>query len=251
VRLTAVCLGLQALSAAGRPGIPGTPAPLPLGVLEGRVTLAPGSTAEPTMVENTTDPTVCGHQQSLEDVVVSPAGGLRHVIVSVDGAAAATGARSPAARPRGVGAAPGNVPPRLTIDNRRCRFEPHAAVATLGTLLETTNSDPVLHTVHLYGAVEANLALPLRGMSVTRTLDRPGLVAIKCDVHGWMQAFVRVDPHALHAVSDGAGRFRITGIPPGDHRVELWHERLGREERRVSIRSGEKTIVDVRFGTAR
>ncbi|MGQ0732265.1 MAG: hypothetical protein ACT4QD_01270 [Acidobacteriota bacterium] len=38
------------------------------------------------------------------------------------------------------------------------------------------------------------MALPIKGIRVTRPLDRTGLVSVKCDIHGWMQAYIRVDP---------------------------------------------------------
>jgi hypothetical protein len=67
---------------------------------------------------------------------------------------------------------------------------------------------------------------------------------VKCDVHGWMQAFIRVDPHPFHAVTGASGGYRITGIPPGDYTMSVWHERLGVQRRRVSVRDGQTVRTD-------
>lgn len=202
------------------------------GGIVGLVRLAGDVRPGPTSVRNTTDPRVCGYRQSLEDWVVSAeTGGVRWAI------AVLTGVPENMVTPR--------RPRRLVLDNRDCRFSPHAAVLTVGDTIVAANSDPLLHTVHFYGPLEANVALPFQGLRVERTVERPGLIIVKCDVHGWMQAFVRVDPHPYHAVTDRDGRFRIEGIPPGEYELEIWHEKVGATRRSVVVRSGEETPVEV------
>jgi hypothetical protein len=104
-----------------------------------------------------------------------------------------------------------------------------------------------LHTTHLYGAVEKNLALPVKGARSKMKVDRAGMIVIKCDIHGWMQAFVRVDPHPYHAVSDAEGSFRIGNIPPGNYTLEVWHEKLGSQQIPVRIESGETEQVKIKY----
>ena len=201
------------------------------GAVEGVVRLNTPKVPGPTRVDNTTDPAVCGRSHTLEDLVVSPTTqGVAHAIVALEDVPRA---RTPATAPR-----------RLVFDNRDCRFVPHAAVLTAGSDVEILNSDPTLHTVHLYGPVDVNIALPLQGMKITRRLERPGMVVVKCDVHGWMQAFIRVDPHPFHAVTDTSGAFRMTGIPPGTYTLNVWHEKLGTQKRQVSIREGQVGRVE-------
>lgn len=205
-----------------------------LGTLEGRVRLRAGATPRPTAVENATDPAVCGRHQILEDFLVSPRNrGVQNVIVALEDV--------PAEK------IPPLAPQRLVLDNRSCRFAPHAAVLTVGSRIEALNSDPVLHTVHLYGAVEANIALPIRGARIARGAERPGMIVVKCDVHGWMQAFIRVDPHPFHAVSAADGAFRIDGIPPGSYKFSAWHEKLGRLERTVRIEEAKTERLELEY----
>jgi hypothetical protein len=110
-----------------------------------------------------------------------------------------------------------------------------------GGTLEAMNSDAVLHTTHLYGPAEVNISLPMKGARSARQIDDPGPYAVRCDVHGWMQAVVRVDRHPFHAVTAESGAFRIEGIPPGRYRVEAWHERLGARESGVVVKDGAAT----------
>ena len=187
-------------------------------VVEGTVQLASGVELEPTYIANTTDPQICGDGRTLEDILVSDSRGIANVIVSVrDAPEVAT------------------EPETLVLDNVLCRFEPHAAVITAGSTVVARNSDAVLHTTHFYGPREINVSLPIEGMKSSRVLAQPGLYVIKCDVHGWMQAFVRVDPHPFHAVTDSDGRFRIEGLPAGTYTLDLWHEKLGPLEQEIRV----------------
>ncbi len=212
------------------------PAPdaLAAGVLEGSVLLVGQHTLPPTRIENTTDPEVCGGVQGLEDLVVSESGGrVQNVILFLTDV------------PDEKFAAP--APTRITLDNRGCRFVPHVAVLTIGGEIEAANSDPILHSAHFYGALKANLALPFKGSRHVLRVDRPGMVIVKCDVHGWMQAFIRVDRHPFHAVSDANGGFRISQVPPGTYTLEAWHERLGTRQQEVSIESEKVTSVEITY----
>ena len=82
-------------------------------------------------------------------------------------------------------------------------------------------------------------------------IDRAGMIVIKCDIHGWMQAFIRVDPHPYHAVSDAGGSFRIDNIPPGNYTLEVWHEALGSQQMPVRIESGETEQVAIKYSLPR
>ncbi|MBI4513129.1 MAG: hypothetical protein HY702_03375 [Gemmatimonadetes bacterium] len=202
--------------------------------LEGVVRLAGDTVPQPTRVRNTTDPGVCGETQTLQDWVISRDNrGIQNVIVAL--------ADVPAEK----------IPPRrrgrLTLDNSDCRFVPHVSALTVGDTIEATNSDPILHNTHLYGAMSANIALPVKGMTVRRIAGRAGMVIVKCDVHGWMQAFVRVDDHPFQAVTDAEGSFRIRDIPAGVYVVEFWHETLGWERRRVRLEPGQTQRLEIEY----
>ena len=215
-----------------------TATPAATGAIAGLVRWAGGPVPPPVRVRNTTDPDVCGEVHEIRRVRVSPAGGLADVIVAVVGELPAGSEQGPP---------PGED--RLRIDNVDCRFRPHVAVLTVGGTVETVNRDPMLHTVHFYGAVHENLALPGPGTRAQVQVGAPGLLVLLCDVHGWMRALVRVDPHPLHAVTDEDGRFRINGVPAGRIELEFWHEVGGTVRRAVTVRPRESTHVEVGMGS--
>ena len=207
------------------------------GHIEGVVRLAAGAKLEAITIDNGTDPEACGSRQVLGEPsrtigADSAARELAHVIVAVT---------NPPTR------IPTSAPSRVTIDNRDCRFVPHVSVARIGSELVATNSDTVLHTTHLYGPREMNLSLPTRDVRATRRLTVPGLYAVKCDIHGWMQAYVRVDNHSWHATTDTTGAFRIENLPGGRFELEFWHPRLGSVRQEVQVTAGETARFEIDF----
>ena len=118
-------------------------------------------------------------------------------------------------------------PERLVIDNRDCEFFPHASVASIGDTVVAENSDPTLHNTHYYRPMRSNIALAAQGMTASRVARLTGLVTVLCDVHGWMKAYIRIDPHPFHDVTDDSGRFDARGLRPllrhgGDLEVTGW-----------------------------
>lgn len=214
-----------------RPGASAAPAAAPKGGLRGTVRLAGSAVPAQPVIENTTDPEVCGRVQRADELLVDAATrGVANVIVALRDVPAE---RVPPARPG-----------RLVLDNRDCQFVPRVAVLTTGSTIEAVSHDDVLHTVHLYGALERNLALPDRAATMTVTVEEPGMIAVLCDVHGWMKAYVRVDSHPFHAVTDEQGIFVIDDIPPGSYELDVWHERLGRQS--LTVRVGPGAADDLR-----
>lgn len=209
------------------------------GSLRGIVRLAgSGPVPTSTAVPNTTDPEQCGTQHTLEDVLIDPdTRGIRNVILSIDGVP--VGIPEEESTP--------DEPRRMVIDNVGCAFRPHTSVARVGDTIEALNSDSFLHTTHFYGPLAANLALPQKGSRVERTVSKPGLIVVKCDIHGWMQAFVRVDTHRFHTVSDLNGQFLIEEVPSGTYTLEVWHERFGPRKVAVRVQAGRTETIEIEY----
>ncbi len=126
------------------------------------------------------------------------------------------------------------------VDQRNLRFVPRVLVVTPGTAVTFRNSDPIMHNVFSPGGVGADFDLgSYTGAEVRRQVfGELGAYVILCHVHPEMAAYVVVVPTALSAVADDAGRFRITGVPPGRYVLRLWHRHLRDPERAIAIGEG-------------
>ena len=164
-----------------------------------------------------------------EAVVVSEDKGLRFAVISVAGLEKKV------------------EPKQLTLDQKDCMYVPHVQAAVVGSKLAIQNSDPVLHNVHAYiGDDETafNLAMPKKDQKIKKKLTDSGVMRIACDAgHTWMGAYVVVFEHPYFAVSDAKGEFVLNDVPVGEHKLELWHEKLGKQTKKVTVAKGQTVKV--------
>jgi plastocyanin len=141
----------------------------------------------------------------------------------------------------------------LTFDQKNCRYHPHVFGARVGQAVEIVNSDPTLHNIHALPKdnAEFNNGQPIQGMKMTHTFTaKEVMVPFKCDVHGWMNAYVGVVDHPFFAVTDKDGKFSFKGLPPGTYTIEAWHEKLGTQTATVTIAAKETKDANFSFKAA-
>jgi plastocyanin len=143
------------------------------------------------------------------------------------------------ARPQGVG------PMRVSIRQRNETFTPRVVAVTVGSEVDFPNDDPIYHNVFsLSRARTFNLGRYPRGDTRRVRFDRPGIVKVFCEIHSHMSATVMVFAHPWFDVPDEAGRFSLGDVPPGDHEVTAWHERLGDTTVRLRVEPGRPTTTN-------
>lgn len=111
------------------------------------------------------------------------------------------------------------------IDQRDKAFKPHVLMITRGTTVTFPNNDTVFHNVFAYfEARKFDLGMYPRGASRKQTFDKNGIVALLCNVHPQMSAYIVVVDTPYYRVADSDGHFQIDGVPPGAYTVHVWHE---------------------------
>jgi plastocyanin len=101
-------------------------------------------------------------------------------------------------------------------------------IVQAGTKVVFPNRDSVQH--HVYSLSKAKkFELPLYnpGQKESLVFETTGLVALGCNIHDWMIAYLIVVPTPWFAKTDTAGRATLTA-PPGRYRLEIWHPRLAK-----------------------
>lgn len=204
------------------------------GSVAGKVTF--GGAVKPMAVKVDKDQAVCGKSPiPYEDVIVGSGKGLKNAVVSLDKVAG------------GKPAAPTSV----QLGQKGCVYVPHVAAATVGSQIVMASQDPVLHNVHAYGGGGStlfNVAIPIPGMNITKKLDKPGVVTVKCDAgHTWMKAFVHVFDHAYFAVTAADGSFSLADVPAGTYKLKVWHETLGEKSADVTVAAGGAANTTVAY----
>lgn len=156
-----------------------------------------------------------------ESVVVGPDGGLANVFVSVE---PRRGEPQPPADSGALGDAPSEP---ATLTNHGCAFSPRALVVRVGQPLVLANSDPTMHNVDIDFVRNRAVNVVVepdgeRRFDLTKPESRP--VAVRCNVHTYMRAWVMVRNDAYAVVTDKTGRFELPDLPPGEWRLRFWRE---------------------------
>ncbi|MDQ2878382.1 MAG: methylamine utilization protein [Pseudomonadota bacterium] len=102
-------------------------------------------------------------------------------------------------------------------------FEPHVIVVPVGASVSFPNLDKVRHHVYSFSPTK-RFDLKLYGHDETRSVvfDKPGVVALGCNIHDAMSGFIYVAATPYAAVTDAAGRIAID-VPAGKAVLHIWH----------------------------
>ena len=133
-----------------------------------------------------------------------------------------------------------DLPRTVAIDQRDLAFVPFVQVARPGGAAVFHNSDSTRHHVYSFSpAATFEMVLGPGEASRRVPLGETGVVAIGCNIHDQMIAWLVVSdaPWVARTGADGLARFE--GLPAGEYRVRAWHPRLARRdgvvERRVAL----------------
>lgn len=121
-------------------------------------------------------------------------------------------------------------PAPAVLDQRDRRFVPHVLPVQTGARVSFSNTDSISHHVYSFSpAKRFELYLPKGETHPPVTFDRPGIVAIGCNIHDWMLAYILVVDSAWFVQTDAAGR-AVLDLPAGRWRLEVWHPRIPETE---------------------
>jgi len=140
----------------------------------------------------------------------------------------------------------------VLLDQDKCRYSPRVLGVRVGQALMIRNSDPLLHNVRSNAVINQafNKSTPVEGVTFTHSFaTREVMVPFKCDVHGWMSAYVGVLDHPYFGTTQADGRATLANLPPGTYTIEAWHESLGTREQTITI--GARESKDVSFAFTR
>jgi len=138
----------------------------------------------------------------------------------------------------------------VVLDQDKCRYIPRVVGVRVGQPLQVRNSDPLLHNVRSNGVINQafNKSTPLEGVSFNHTFaTKEVMVPFKCDVHGWMSAYVGVLDHPYFGTTAPDGKVVLGNLPPGTYTIEAWHELLGTRTQQVTIAAKESKDVSFAF----
>ena len=201
------------------------------GVIKGKVVFV-GATPAPRKVEITVDQYVCGAEKVAEDLLLSPQKEIRNAVVWLE-------------NPPANAAWPARLE-KVEIDQKACVYIPRIVVVPAGGTVDFLNSDRLLHNIHATPSlnVSFNRTQP-KNRTIPITFAKPEIVKIVCDLHPWMTSWVVVAAHPFYALTGADGQFVFDNVPPGQYRLQIWHERLGTASAHVMVGDQQPALVTV------
>jgi plastocyanin len=168
------------------------------------------------------------YSRSVPTVALAPESELRHVVVYLKDA--------PKTPVQAMHA---------EIRQRNENFVPRVVAVTVGSTVDFPNDDPIYHNVFSLSRTKTfDLGRFPKGKSRGELFDKPGVVKVFCQIHSHMSATVMVFDHPWFAIPDEQGNFDLPGVPPGNHQITAWHERLGDTTLNVRVEPGHPATID-------
>ena len=111
----------------------------------------------------------------------------------------------------------------MRMSQQNIAFHPFVLIVPVGAVVEFPNLDNVRHHVYSFSPTHP-FELKLYSRDETRTVkfDKAGAVALGCNIHDKMAAFIKVVDTPYAAKTDASGTLVIHGLPPGPAALRLW-----------------------------
>ena len=143
----------------------------------------------------------------------------------------------------------------VVLDQKNCQYAPHVIGVMQGGYVEFRNSDPTMHNVHTtptdLASPTVDISMSPRGAAVTKQFPRPEIMLpVRCNNHPWMNAFINVSATPFFAVSDAAGHFSITGLPPGNYVLGAVQEKTGEKTINITIKPNTTATANLSFSAS-
>lgn len=199
---------------------------LPGSVVEGRVVLH-GVPPPPKKIQVTQDMETCGKTREVYPVRVEK-GGVDDAVIWIDD----------------IDRGKPFAFPSTQIEQKNCAYVPHVVIMPAGDL-KISSQDPIPHNVHTYAQHnrEYNEAMNQLRRDISLSFARPDVISVRCDLHGWMQAYVVIAKNPYYAISANGGNFKLEGVPDGQYRLKIWSEGIGESEQPIVVQAGRPTEV--------
>ncbi len=206
-----------------------------------------GQADEAAVLDMTADPNCARMQRSEQhrarSIRVNRDGGLRGVLVYVSAGLDGLAFPDPSPEEALFGFDIGGV-----LHQADCTFRPPIVALRAGQPLTIRNSDDTLHNVSARPTSGAalNVSQPIPGLEHQHVFDHAEIgIAVRCDVHPWMEATIHVFDHPYFSVTGEDFGIDLGPLPPGQYTVSARHEILGTLTQEVTV--GPNETVEIAF----
>lgn len=177
----------------------------------------------------------------LDDFKVSPTGGLKDVVITLEHVEAGK---------------PFNKEP-INILSENCKFFPDVNFIRQGETFKVDNVDAVMHNSQVYqkerGKILLNIPIPAEEVSEGKVTFKKKykIMQMICGMHEFMQTWGYRVQNPYYFKTDEQGNYSIGDIPPGEYIVNAWHYLMKPQKRKIKIVAGETIDLSFEFDANR
>jgi plastocyanin len=107
---------------------------------------------------------------------------------------------------------------------KNMQFDPFVLIVPVGAEVTFPNLDPFRHHVYSFSPAKVfELKLYSRDQTRAVRFDKPGVVALGCNIHDDMSAFIRVVDTPFAGKTGASGDLVLRDLPAGPAVVTVWH----------------------------
>ena len=129
--------------------------------------------------------------------------------------------------PAGAAARPARSRGHFVVAQKNLQFQPFLTIVPVGADVSFPNLDPTKHHVYSFSpAKRFELKLFAKDQSRTVHFEKPGVVALGCNIHDQMSAFIVVTDSAWTARTNAQGFAAFSDAPNAPGRLTVWHPLL-------------------------
>jgi plastocyanin len=133
---------------------------------------------------------------------------------------------------------------RSVVSQKNIQFHPFLSIVPVGADVSFPNLDPTKHHVYSFSpAKRFELKLFAKDQSRTVHFDKAGVVALGCNIHDQMSAFIVVTDSVWTARTNAQGMATFADAPNAPGRLTAWHPYLRAPGGVVeqNVRSGQRS----------
>lgn len=175
----------------------------------------------------------------LREVTFRPDGGLKDVVVMVEGVKQ-------------------GKPFAFTdaeVEAALCQFLPFVTVVSDTRRVTVFNRDPVPHDIQALASEQtgSDMVFYRPSLEASGTTNLVQLAkgqhafTMHCSQHPYMQNWGYAVDNPYYAVTDATGSFSIEDLPSGTYRLKAWHPILGTQEQELTVAPNETASLELSF----
>jgi plastocyanin len=139
------------------------------------------------------------------------------------------------------------APATAQLAQKDLAFSPSLLPIQVGTRVEFPNHDNTFHNIFSFSPTkrfDLGRYRPNDEPVPSQVFDVAGLVILRCEIHQHMRGLILVLDTPYFVVTDGTGRYRLTGLPAGKYRLKAWVDSQTTHTQTVDLGPGTTLHAD-------